>query len=405
MKTLYFDCLAGASGDMILGALVDLGLLAEELRRELEKFPLRGYRLEARRVVKRGISATKMDVVLEGGGAGADHQEEHASGPHGRHLGEILHLIGESDLDPWVKERAARAFRRLGEVEAGIHGVSVESIHFHEVGAVDSIVDVVGAFAAFRLLGAGRALASPVHTGRGWVESAHGSFPIPGPATLELMRGAPIYSRGIERELLTPTGALLLTELADSFGPCPPMRLERVGYGAGSWDLPIPNVLRVLLGEEERTPETETVAILETNLDDMNPQFFQHLFEGVLERGALDVFAAPVVMKKGRPGQLLTVLCPPQRREAIASFLFRESTTLGVRWREAERVKAERETLSVDTPYGPVRVKVARLEGSLCGRAPEYEDCRRIAAAKGVPLKEVYEAALVAARRLGGEER
>ncbi len=387
MKGAYFDCPAGASGDMIIGALLGAGLSLKALEAELKKLPLGGYSLFGEKVNKAGVSATKFTVKVKEQGSA-------------RGIKDIENILHGSGLGEEVRERSLSAFRRLAEVEAKIHGVPVESVHFHEVGAVDSIVDIVGTFIGVKLLGIERLFSSPVNAGGGFARSEHGTIPVPAPATLELMKGKPIYSEGPEKELLTPTGALLLTELASSFGPLPVMCLERVGYGAGGWDLPIPNVLRLMIGELEAEASTETVASVETNIDDMNPQFYQHIMERCFELGALDVYMTLVVMKKNRPGTLLTVICPLDKREQVAGLLMRESTTLGVRLKEFTRLKAQRRSAHVKTPYGEVALKVAELDGKPVNVTPEYEDCRRIALARGLPLKEVFDAAKAAGRSL-----
>ncbi len=404
MRTVYFDCFAGAAGDMLLGALIDLGLPFGSLEERLGGLGVGGYRLSHSRVVKRGVSASRFRVHAEEAPAEA---ARHAGGkdhshPHGRSLAEIERLLRGASLPHRARERALKAFRRLGEVEAGIHGVPVEAIHFHEVGAVDSIVDIAGYFVALDLLGVERVEASPLPAGRGFAESAHGRLPLPAPATAKLLEGIPVFDNGLEGEVLTPTGALLLAESADAFGPMPPMKVTAVGYGAGEREAALPNVVRAFLGEAGPAPRTDappgTIAVLEANLDDMRPELFPHVIEGALALGALDAFAIPVLGKKGRPAHLLTVLCPPERRAELVRFLFRETTTLGVRHRSAERATAERDWLEVDLPWGRARVKRARFEGEVVNLAPEFEDCRRLAEAAGVPLKEVLDAALAAGR-------
>jgi len=407
VKTLYFDCFAGAAGDMLLGALIDLGLPLATLDERLAALGVPGYALSARRVVKRGISATQFRVRVEEAAGGHDHHHGHEHGHnHGRSLAAIEGILRDAPLPPGPRDRALRAFRRLGEVEAGIHGVPVEEIHFHEVGAVDSIVDVTGYFLALDLLGVERVVASPLPVGRGFVDCAHGRMPVPAPATAKLLEGIPVVDNGVEGEVLTPTGALLLAESAEAFGPMPPMRLSAVGYGAGERDGPLANVVRAFLGEGSSAPRSDAppgaVSVLEANLDDMRPEIVPHVIEGALARGAVDAFALPALGKKGRPAHLLTVLCPPERRAELVRFLFRETTTLGVRHREAERATAERDWLEVDLPWGRVRVKRARFEGEVVNVAPEYEDCRGLAERAGVPLKEVLDAALAAGRAAAG---
>lgn len=407
MRTVHFDCFAGAAGDMLLGALLDLGLPVASLEEPLKSLNLQGVRLSLQRVVKRGVSASQFRVHVE---HPHDHGHAHHGGghhAHGRSLPEIERLLRASAIPPRPKERALKAFRRLGEVEAGIHNVPVESIHFHEVGAEDSIVDIAGFFLALELLGVERVTASPLPVGRGFVNSAHGRMPVPAPATAKLLEGVPVLDNGLEGEVLTPTGALLLAESASAFGPMPAMTVTRVGCGAGERDAALPNLVRAFMGETAgRTdaPPAE-IAILEANLDDMRPELFPHVIERALAMGALDAFAIPVVGKKGRPGFLLTLLCPPERREELTRLLFRETTTLGVRHRAAGRSAAGRDWIEVDLPWGRVRVKRARWEGETVNLAPEFEDCRRAAEASGVPLKEVMDAALAAARSAASSGR
>lgn len=389
-RLAYFDCASGASGDMILGALVDLGLPLDALSAELRKVPLGGYRLEARKVQRASLAATKVDVVTEGGA----HHGHH----HHRGLADILHLLEASTLSSELKDRAALLFRRLAEAEASVHGTSPEAVHFHEVGAVDSIVDIVGGVIGLSWLGASRFAASPLNVGTGTVHMSHGTFPVPPPATVRLVKGVPVYGAG-EGELLTPTGALLVTAHATSYGPLPGFAPEAVGYGAGSRDTPgRPNVLRVVVGEETAVSEDETVLVLETEIDDMSPQLFGPLFDRLLAAGALDVYYTAIQMKKGRPGVLLTAIVPPARRLAVEDVLFAETTTLGVRRQEWQRTALARERVEIDTPYGPVSVKVARRQGAVTNAQPEFDDCLRLATARGVPVKEVWAAALAAYR-------
>jgi hypothetical protein len=384
-RIVYFDCASGAAGDMLLGAAVDLGLPLERLRDELARLPVQGYRLETERVSRSGLAATKVHVRLDG------EDKTH------RHLRHVLEIIDGSTLDTAVKEKAAALFRRLADAEAAVHGTSPEKVHFHEVGALDSIVDVVGGVIALRSLGAERFVSSPLNLGTGTVTMSHGTFPVPPPATARLVTGVPVYGDG-EGELVTPTGALLVTGHATEYGPLPAMRIEASGHGAGSRDTRgRPNVLRLIVGQEDARAEGR-VLVLETEVDDAAPQLLGPLLEQLLTAGALDAFFTPVQMKKGRPGVLVTVLAPPDRREAIEELLFRETTTLGVRRQEWLRTELERETATVATPYGPVRVKVGRRGTVVYNAWPEFEDCQRLAAEAGVPVKEVLAAALAAWR-------
>jgi len=391
-RLVYFDTASGASGDMILGAVVDLGLSLDQLRDELATMPLRGYRLEANRVTRSGLAATKVDVHVDE--PGSTH----------RHLKDILGLIEASGLEADVKDRATSLFRRLAEAEGAVHGTSPESVHFHEVGAVDSIVDIVGGVIALRWLAADRFVSSPLNVGSGTVKMDHGTFPVPPPATARLVSGVPVYGAG-EGELLTPTGALLVTAHATEYGPLPPMTIEATGCGAGSREIAgRPNVLRLIRGEDTRSADGDRVLVLETEVDDAAPQLLGPLVERLLTEGALDAFLTPVQMKKGRPGILVTVLAPPARRAAIEELLFRETTTLGVRRQEWDRTVLERETATVETAYGPIRVKIGRRGSTVYNAWPEFEDCQRAAADSKVAVKQVLAEAL-AAWRAGGRHQ
>ena len=394
MSILYFDCFSGASGDMVLGALIDLGVPLDGLRKALANLLPPGCELTATRVSRGGISATQFRLTEP---PHAQHGGGH--GPH-RGLEEILNMIARSDLPEGVKRRSTVLFERLGRVEADIHQVPVEAIHFHEVGALDSIVDIVGSVWAIDALGAGRVVSSPLNTGSGTVETAHGRLPVPAPATLRLLEGAPAYSSGTPHELLTPTGALLVTGHAASYGPLPRMTVRKSGYGAGGRDVSgQPNVLRAVLGEELQEVGEERVLVFECNIDDMNPQFFGGLFERLQSAGALDVFLTPAQMKKNRPGTLVTVLAPAADREAVLDLLFRETTTIGVRFHEVERECLSREWTRVETPFGAVRIKVARRGSAVVNAAPEYDDCAALASAAQVSVREVHAAAIEAYSR------
>jgi uncharacterized protein (TIGR00299 family) protein len=386
MKIAYFDCIAGASGDMLLGALVDAGLPVESLYEKLAALNLGDeFELKAHKVSKNGFEATKVDVIVH------KHQ-------HGRHLAEIETIIHNSSLPEHIQEKAIGMFRRLAEVEAGIHGEPVEEVHLHEVGGVDTIVDVVGTLLGLEALGVKQVYASSLPLGRGFVKGAHGQIPLPAPATVALLKGVPVRGSEIEMELVTPTGALLLSTLCVAFGSIPAMTLTGQGYGAGGRDLPIPNVARLLLGEQsagrKQGTDVESLMLLETNVDDNSAEINGYVMEKLFAGGALDVFFTPIQMKKNRPATLLSVLCRPVDVDALEMILFRETSTLGVRRQPVERRCLERESETVDTPYGPVRVKVARLPDGSTKRAPEYEDCKRAAQAHDVPLRKVYDAAL-----------
>jgi uncharacterized protein (TIGR00299 family) protein len=396
MKTLYFDCFAGAAGDMILGALLDAGLPFEELQRALGTLAVDGYQVTADRVVKGGITAVKFRVhELAAVAAGASAVGAPAAPTHQhRHLKDIGAAIDRSALSEAGKARANRMFLRLAEAEAAIHGMSLEHVHLHEVGAIDSIIDIVGAVFALEWFGADRVVVSPLNVGGGMVRSAHGVFPVPAPATLRVLGDAPVYSSGLPFELLTPTGALVLTEYADAFGPVPAMRIDRIGYGAGDRDLPeTPNVLRVVVGTAASTADAAPVmrvTVMACEIDDMNPQIFGALMDRLYAAGALEVFYQPVQMKKNRPGTLMTVVCRPADRRPLADLVFRETTTIGVRYHEMDRECLERETVPVTTPWGEVRVKVARRGVDVLNAQPEFDDVARLAAEHGVPIKDVH---------------
>jgi pyridinium-3,5-bisthiocarboxylic acid mononucleotide nickel chelatase len=415
-RTLYLDCFAGASGDMLVGATLDCGLDFELLRGELLKLGVEGYELSLKRVDRSGISAAKFDVHLtgephsHGHRHGHEHPHEHDHGhehshghrrqSHHRSLSEIKRIISSSDLSDPVKQRAQTIFQRIGEAEAKIHNVPIETVHFHEVGAIDSIVDVVGACVAFDALKIGRIISSPMHVGSGTFQCEHGTYPVPGPATAELLKGVPIYSKDVEGELVTPTGAAIISTLAEGYGPMPMMKVEKIGYGAGTRDYPkFPNALRAVIGElEEDADRTPTaVTVVEANIDDLNAQVFGYLMEKALAAGALDIFYTPVQMKKNRPGVLLTLLCSPPDRERMCDLIFRETTTLGVRYRNEQREILAREFVTVETEYGPIRIKVSRAkDGQVMNASPEFEDCRIAAEKHHVGLRDAQAAALKA---------
>ncbi|MBI4575750.1 MAG: nickel pincer cofactor biosynthesis protein LarC [Planctomycetes bacterium] len=383
---------------MLLGALLAVGVEPGALSAELGRLGLEGWRLEVSRVHRGPVQAVHVDVVVGGAGPGAL--------PPSPHLAEVEAILDASALRSPVRERARCVFRRLAAAEATVHGVGVEEVHFHEVGALDAIIDVVGTVAGFALLGVEELFASPVPLGRGTVGTAHGPLPVPAPATAELLRGFPVEAGPCEGELTTPTGAALLTTLASAFGPIPAMTLRAVGYGAGSAERDFPNVVRLLVGDApEPAPAAagvDRVRVLEFAVDDATGQALGHLLERCLEAGALDVYATGVTMKKSRPGVHVTILAPEDRADAVARVVFRETSTLGLRERWEVRRILERETVAVATPYGEVRLKLGRLTGETVTASPEYEDCRRLAAAAGVPLKEVQAAASEAWRARSG---
>ena len=423
MTVLYFDCFSGAAGDMILGALLDIGLPLDDLRRAFGSLAVDPGAVWTERVMRAGVSATKLHVRGEDPklahadvhdhASHAPHRygadEPHRHEPHGPHLhgpahgrahrtiAEIGRLIDGSALSAAGKLRAKELFDTLAEAEADIHATSIEKVYLHEVGALDSIIDIVGTVYALEALDVDRIVASPLNVGGGSIQTAHGLYPVPAPATTRLLKGAPIYSGPQEAELVTPTGALLVAAYASSFGGVPPMRLQRVGYGAGSRDFhDTPNVLRVMFGESDATAPAHRVVVIEADIDDMNPQIFGTLMDRLLAEGALDVFYTPIQMKKNRPGTLLSVVAPPGARDRLTSTVFRETTTIGVRHREMERECLDRETVTITTPFGPVGVKIARRNGEVMNASPEFDDCARVATASGRPLKDVQAAAMKA---------
>ncbi|HUF46369.1 MAG TPA: nickel pincer cofactor biosynthesis protein LarC [Vicinamibacterales bacterium] len=396
-RVMYFDCPAGAAGDMILGALLDAGLPIEALRDALGSLGV-DHHLHVDRVVRAGISANHVRVA-EPPERSAEHDHRGADHTH-RSLDGIFALIGSSALSAAGKAQAVALFQRIGEAEAAIHGVPVDRIHLHEVGEVDSIIDIVGAVFAFQWFGIDDIVSSPLNVGAGTVSMAHGTFPVPAPATLRLLTGVPVYSSGMQAELVTPTGALLVSAYAGQYGPMPAMRVDRIGYGAGTRDLdPLPNVLRVVVGERLEPGAVAAagagqVVEIVCAIDDMSPEWFGALSERLFDAGALDVYLAPVQMKKGRPGTLVTVLGPVALRAPLSAVLFAESTTIGLRWQVVDRETLDRRHETVVVEGGEVRIKVALRNGAVVNAAPEYDDCRRVSAATGRPVKQVHAEAL-----------
>jgi pyridinium-3,5-bisthiocarboxylic acid mononucleotide nickel chelatase len=417
MRIAYLDCFSGISGDMFLGALLDAGVPFELFEKTVAELKI-GAGLERSRVERSGISATKLDVIVHGekdmpreeywnsgqrpGVSGQNSDASSHSHSHGRHLSEILRIIAVASIGERAKQVASEIFLALGAAEAKVHNVDLEHIHFHEVGAADAIVDIVCAAVGAEALAADQFVCSPLNVGGGTVKCAHGTMPVPAPATLELLRDAPIYSGEIQKELVTPTGAAIVKVLASNFGPRPVMKTEQIGYGAGSRDFAAhPNVLRISVGESAEASaatgiaaQQDEVAILEANLDDLNPQLIGYIVDEAFAAGALDVFITPVQMKKNRPGTVLTILAPLEKEEPLRNLVFRESSTLGVRMRHEKRYVLPRRHEAVATEWGEVRMKVAGLNGSVSQYAPEYEDCRRIAAERHVPLKDVMQEAI-----------
>ncbi|MGH7388430.1 MAG: nickel pincer cofactor biosynthesis protein LarC [Candidatus Rokuibacteriota bacterium] len=394
-RLVYFDCPSGAAGDMIMGALVDAGAPFETLRDELGKLRLPGWRLARREVRKGAFRATKVDVEI-------DHHVHH----HHRGLDDIVAILDASALAAGVTARARRIFTRLAEAEARVHGTTPAEVRFHDVGAVDAIVDVTGGVLALDLLGIDEVHVSALALGSGLVDGPHGTIPVPGPGTAELVRGFPVVDTGVRAELLTPTGAAILTTLAASAGRMPAMTVTAVGYGAGTRDFDVPNVLRCFVGEGAGAAAgVETIAQVETTIDDMSPQLYEPLLDRLFEAGALDVFLTPVVMKKSRPGVVVTALCPPGLVSTLSRVLFEESSTIGVRWSEWRRQRLERETVTLTTAYGAIPFKVSRLDGRVVTVTPEFSEVARIAREKSLPVREVLDQARADGRRQLAEGR
>ena len=382
MRQIYFDCFSGVSGDMVVGSLLDAGLKLEDLRQGLSRLAFGGYELRAEKTSRRNISATSFFVDVKG------------PQPGDRMLPQILEMLDASGLSERVREKAKSIFTLLAETEAAIHSTTPDKIRFHEVGAVDSIVDVVGTLIGLDKLAIDEVYASPINVGSGFVECRHGVLPVPAPATMKLLEGVPVYSKGPQAELVTPTGAVLLKSLAKGFGPLPPQKALSHGYGAGKSEFPEwPNLLRAIIGEPSDAFASDDVVVMSTTIDDMNPENFEYLIELLLEKGALDAYLIPTQSKKTRPGTLLTLLCKPEEASAMASILFSESTTFGVRYHREARLKLNREVMEVSTEWGPVRVKVGSAGGDMLTVSPEFEDCKTIARVAGEPLRRVYDAA------------
>ncbi|KZL93620.1 nickel pincer cofactor biosynthesis protein LarC [Clostridium magnum] len=400
MKIAYFQCVAGISGDMVLGSLVDNGLKLNVLKEELMKLRI-PFDLEAEKVMKRGICCTKVNVIVK---------EEHVH----RHLSDIKAIVEESELNPEVKERIIQVFTRLAEAEAKVHNTTVESIHFHEVGALDSIIDICGSVIGMNLLGVEKVYSSPIHVGTGFVECAHGIIPLPAPAVIELLKGVEVYSKGIEKELVTPTGAAIITTLCDEFGKIPNMNIETCGYGAGTRDLEIPNLLRVCIGElannkEENTLEQEFIkngeAIkIEVNIDDMNPQFYEYISERLFSVGARDLFLQPIYMKKNRAANILCVTGQHNNLDKILKVIFEETTTIGVKVFKFDKYVIPYKIEKINTDLGKISVKIAKHRGKVLNISPEYSECSAKAREYDIPLKKVYDIVKESANRYVGKK-
>lgn len=387
MRAAYFNCFSGISGDMVLAALVDLGWPVKELERELNKLDLFNYQIEAEKVAKQGIISTQIKIRIK-------------EGKKERTLKDILSILDKSKLEEEIKERSRAIFIRLASVEAKIHGKSIQEVHFHELGGLDTIIDVVGAVAGMKYLGIEKVYSSPLPLGKGFVKCSHGTLPVPAPATLELLKGVPVYGSNIEAELVTPTGAAIITTLAENFGQMPPMKIENIGYGAGQRDLPIPNLLRVSLGMLKNVYEEDVVSLIQTNIDDMNPEFYEHIADRLFSEGALDVFLTPIQMKRTRPATMLSVITDEEKLERVLEIIFDETTTLGVRISKIKRRKLNREKRKIPTKYGEIEVKIGKLDGIVKNISPSYEECRKIATRLNIPLKEVYQEAKQASSHL-----
>ena len=388
MKIAYFDCFSGISGDMAVGALLDAGLKVEALEKELKKLGLSGYQLEVNKVVKKGISATQFKVKIK---------EEGVE----RRFRDILDILEKSKLDEEVKRETKKIFFNIAQAESKIHQKDIDKIHFHEIGGLDSIIDITSAVIGVKTLGIEEIYSSALPVGKGFVKCAHGLIPVPAPATLELLKNIPIYSGGIESEMITPTGAAIISTLAKNFGERPLMKIERIGYGAGEKEFAIPNLLRVSIGEKVLNDGNlkdgyvnDEAVLIETNVDDMNPEFYDYIMDQLFSQGALDVFLTPIQMKKNRPAHMLSVVVYEQDLRGMLEVLFSESTTLGVRIREIKRLRLTQQNFIAETKYGKIKVKVGIFEGEIKNIAPEYEDCKKMAKQHQVPLKEVYEEAM-----------
>ena len=385
MKIAYFDCFSGISGDMTVGALLDAGLEIETLEKELNKLGLSGYQLEVNKVVKKGISATQFKVKIK---------EEGVE----RRFKDILDIFEKSKLNEEIKKETKKIFFNIAQAESKIHRKDIDKIHFHEIGGLDSIIDITSAVIGIKTLGIEEIYSSALPVGKGFVKCAHGVIPVPAPATLELLKNIPTYSGGIESEMITPTGAAIISTLAKSFGERPLMKIERIGYGAGEKEFSIPNLLRVSIGEKILKDEnlkdgyvSDEAMLIETNIDDMNLEFYDYIMEQLFSQGALDVFLTPIQMKKNRPAHMLSIIVYEQNLKEILEVLFSEATTLGVRIREIKRLRLAQQNFIAETKYGKIRVKVGIFKGKIKNIAPEYEDCKKMAKQLQVPLKEVYE--------------
>lgn len=380
MKIAYFDCFSGISGDMALGALVDLGIDIAILRKELDKLGISGYSISAKKVDKNHISGTKVDIDAKEG-------QKH------RGLKDINGIIDKSTLDQDIKDLSKKIFLRLAEAESRVHNTEIEKIHFHEVGSLDAIIDIVGIAIGLKILNVDKIYCSNLHVGSGFVRCAHGVMPVPAPATIELLKGVPAYSTDVKGELVTPTGAAVITSIAADFGGMPQMRVDKVGYGAGKSDFEHPNLLRIVIGELVEDYDDDITDVIEANIDDMNPEYYRHIIEKLLEGGALDAYLTNIMMKKGRPAVKLSVICALENTDRLAEIIFRETTTFGVRIYETRRKKLFVEKKEVATKYGTIGVKIGKSKSGIVTISPEYRDCKKISDENNVALRDVYELA------------
>ena len=393
MKIAYFDCFMGISGDMTLGALIDAGADPSLLIEKLDGLGLGGYRIEIAKKITGHIRATDVDVIFDS----HDHHGQNENGHHHghRHLPEITEIINKSDLSARVKKTAINIFQKLAQAEAKVHGSTPEEVHFHEVGAIDAIVDIVGSTICLELLNWPKVVSSPMPTFHGYAKGAHGVFPLPAPAAAEILRDVPWRKLDMEGELVTPTGAAIITEIASDFGGQPPMTIEKIGYGSGKSDFGRMNALRVMIGEQ-LDGESNSVTVIETNIDDFNPEFYETAMEKLFAAGALDVFLTPIQMKKNRPGIILSAICNSHKAQELAAIILRETSTFGVRMSQKERICLKRRNEQVKTEFGAIRIKVGELNDQAMSVSPEYDDCKKAAIEHNVPIKLVYEAVQVA---------
>ncbi len=421
-RILYFDCFSGISGDMTIGALLDLGIDQTLFLAELRKLKLDEFEIEIKKGLKNGISGTDFTVHLthqehsheehthdheHGHDHEHTHEHPHIEKPHdhthSRNLADIYTIIENSDLSEYVKVASKEIFLVVAEAEAKIHAKTIDEVHFHEVGAVDSIVDIVGTAICVEMLKIDEIQCSEINLGSGFVHCEHGIFPVPAPATLEILKGIPVYSKNAKKELTTPTGAAILKAFCSDFGSSPEFIVEKIGYGLGKRDMETPNVLRVIIGKKK---SSGTLTMLETNIDNMNPEIYSYLFPKLLENGALDVFTTPIVMKKNRPANILSVLCQEKESENIEAILFTETTTLGIRRYSVERNELERSFEKISTAFGDINLKIASKNGSIIKFSPEYDDCKRIALETGLPLIQIYnEAVMEGQKKLQGNRK